>query len=265
MGRDTVSVVSNGDPSASTYATPEDAPPTYELATSDRNTIYTPPASEASYSTRASIPLGAESQSLGNDRHVSLSGRQELVPAGSSEVRVQGEPQIPIRPPFAPGKHYERHETSQPIHGTFTLHDSLDLSTTSGSIGISIDVMPGPYPATLKLKSTSGSINVTDKQYDVAQSRWGSRQNSSCGPRGPGPLSFLFGWARQRQDEVRTIEQPPIPSSDDPRKQAGQDGFPLPQQQDPEVEQVPRGARVIHTTIETSSGSVNAQLAQKPG
>ncbi|KAK5106562.1 hypothetical protein LTS08_000682 [Lithohypha guttulata] len=130
MGRDTVSVVSNGDPSASTYATPEDAPPTYELATSDRNTIYTPPASEASYSTRASIPLGAESQSLGNDRHVSLSGRQELVPAGSSEASIMSVTR-PVNPSMEHSPYTIAWISAQPVEALA----SVSITTLHNLVG----------------------------------------------------------------------------------------------------------------------------------
>ena len=229
------------------YATHEEAPPTYELATSSNTYPNTPPASEHSQSSRAPLPPSSQPQS------------RSLPPTLSKSQ---------AGPPFVPGKHYERHETSTSITGTFTLHDSLDLSTTSGTISISLDVRPGSSPAILKLKAQSGSINVTDNQANTAQSRWPPRRGPSGfgrggerrGPDSPGPLSFLFGLMRPPSQ----VAGPPMPTSDDPRKQPGQHLPAQPEAQDqPEDEST--AFRVIHATIETQSGSINAHLLITPG
>ncbi|KAL8829641.1 MAG: hypothetical protein Q9170_006078 [Blastenia crenularia] len=54
--------------------------------------------------------------------------------------------------------------TSGSVQGDFTLRDSLSIHTTSGSINIDLSLLPSKSntttPATLDLKSNSGSINV---------------------------------------------------------------------------------------------------------
>ena len=60
-----------------------------------------------------------------------------------------------------PEKREQReHETSRSIHGTYQLYDLLDLSTTSGSISVTVEVQPGKKPAVLRLGTQSGSVNV---------------------------------------------------------------------------------------------------------
>jgi hypothetical protein len=60
----------------------------------------------------------------------------------------------------APSRSYRQHETSASISGTYDLFDVLDLSTTSGSISVTIIPQPGTQPAVLNLATTSGSIDV---------------------------------------------------------------------------------------------------------
>ena len=187
---------------------------------SPRDTIMTP-ASEPS-ELEAQIPNEAP------PTYDSITGSDRAELAGSESQQI-------VRP-FQPSRCVEQHETSQSILGTFTLHDCLDLSTESGSINIKLDVKPGREPAILKLRSKSGAIHVDGMQ--VAE-----RCRSD---RGPGLLSKLFNWGSNAQS-------PPMPESDDPRKQPGQ------------VEPEYQNHRVIHATMETNSGSVNANLLLTPG
>jgi hypothetical protein len=67
----------------------------------------------------------------------------------------------PSQTPWPPEKREHReHETFRSISGTYQLYDLLDLSTTSGSISVTVEVQPGDKPAVLRLASTAGSINV---------------------------------------------------------------------------------------------------------
>jgi hypothetical protein len=67
----------------------------------------------------------------------------------------------PSNEPWPPEKREHReHETSRSISGTYKLYDLLDLSTTSGSISVTVEVQPGNKPAVLRLASTDGSITV---------------------------------------------------------------------------------------------------------
>ncbi|OAL40058.1 hypothetical protein AYO20_00476 [Fonsecaea nubica] len=88
----------------------------------------------------------------------------------------------PSQTPWPPPKreHRER-ETFRSITGTYQLYDLLDLSTTAGSITVTVEVQPGEKPAVLRLSTTAGSVNVKmtsgggffKKPYvsDVAKSR----------------------------------------------------------------------------------------------
>jgi hypothetical protein len=67
---------------------------------------------------------------------------------------------LPDYPYPEPGRDYSRHETSHSITGTFKLYDSLELSTTSGSINVNIEPQPGEKPARLTLRTKSGSIRI---------------------------------------------------------------------------------------------------------
>ncbi|KIW78227.1 hypothetical protein Z517_08061 [Fonsecaea pedrosoi CBS 271.37] len=105
-------------------------------------------------------------RSLKND------GRYQLPSFGSQ----------PSQTPWPPPKreHRER-ETFRSITGTYQLYDLLDLSTTAGSITVTVEVQPGDKPAVLRLSTTAGSVNVKmtsgggffKKPYvsDVAKSR----------------------------------------------------------------------------------------------
>ncbi|OCT53813.1 hypothetical protein CLCR_10017 [Cladophialophora carrionii] len=67
----------------------------------------------------------------------------------------------PSQTPWPPEKREHReHETFRSITGTYQLYDLLDLSTTSGSITVTIEVQPGDKPAVLRLASQAGSVNV---------------------------------------------------------------------------------------------------------
>ena len=67
----------------------------------------------------------------------------------------------PTQTPWPPTKREHReHETFRSISGTYQLYDLLDLSTTSGSITVTVEVQPGEKPAILRLASISGSVNV---------------------------------------------------------------------------------------------------------
>ncbi|KAJ9607431.1 hypothetical protein H2200_008504 [Cladophialophora chaetospira] len=57
-------------------------------------------------------------------------------------------------------REHREHETYRSISGTYQLYDLLDLSTTSGSITVTIEVQPGTKPAVLRLASTAGSVHV---------------------------------------------------------------------------------------------------------
>lgn len=201
----------------SEYLTPNEAPPAYEEATTTDETASNPsqPRSQPS-------PFAAESQ--------------------PGQALVQR--------PRLPGRRYSRHETSQSINGNFTLQESLNLSTTSGSIRIKIDVQPGSDPAYLRLKSNSGSISVNDNQCDAAMGRSDPSHPSTSRCGRSSLFSFLWGSRSTCQSEP-----PPIPTSDDPRKQPGQI-----LSQHPESPEPTPAARVIHTTIETASGSVSCHL-----
>jgi len=245
----------------SDYTTMDEAPPTYELATSESGVRSPGAGSHASGALpQIHTPLPPFSQPRPHEQPAQSSQAEssQLIPQQSGEQR-----------PFIPSRRYSRHETSSSINGTFTLHDSLDLSTTSGSISIKLDVKPGPNPAILKLKSKSGSIRVDDKQCDTAQSHRHSRGAGNCPrqDRGPGLLSSLFGWGKRPAE----VEAPPMPVPNDPRKQAGQGPHSRPQEQ--QVQELPAAeepeelftARAIHATIETSSGSANAQFVLTAG
>lgn len=154
------------------------------------------------------------------------------------------------RRPNLPGRRYSRHETSQSIIGEFTLHDSLHLTTTSGTISIRLDVQPSDDPAHLTIKTESGSVSIHDKQADIAMTHSRGNRTSSRSS-GGGLFSFLLG----SRSNANQIEAPPIATSDDPRKQPGQH---LSQPEQSANTTPP--ARVILTTIETGSGSVNGHL-----
>jgi hypothetical protein len=71
-------------------------------------------------------------------------------------------PQVP-----EPSRSLIRHESSQSITGTYTLHDLIDFSTSSGSISITVqlsdDILLNPRPSfspTLKLSTKSGSLTL---------------------------------------------------------------------------------------------------------
>jgi len=224
----------------SDYITADDAPPTYELATS-----------EADVRSPEDNPQVSGSQTRAPQLQTSLQ------PSSQAQLEQPGSQRTSAQRPFIPGRRYSRHETSNAISGTFTLWDSLDLSTTSGSISITLDVKPGPHPATLKLKAQSGSIRVDDLQCRTAQSNSrGGTGSCSRQERGPGLLSSLFGWGKRPAE----VEAPPRPVSDDPRKQAGQHEQQAQALPTAEIVEEQFEARVIHAMIETSSGSVNAHL-----
>ncbi|KIW88749.1 uncharacterized protein Z519_10796 [Cladophialophora bantiana CBS 173.52] len=67
----------------------------------------------------------------------------------------------PSQAPWPPPKREHReHETFRSISGTYQLYDLLDLSTTAGSITVTVEVQPGDKPAVLRLSTTAGSVNV---------------------------------------------------------------------------------------------------------
>jgi len=229
----------------SDYITADDAPPTYELATSEAGPRSPVTGSQASGSQARSPQVPAS-----------------LRPSSQVQSEQLTSLQAGARRPFVPDRRYSRHETSNAISGTFTLWDSLDLSTTSGSISITLDVKPGRNPAILKLKAQSGSIRVDDLQCRTAQSNsLGGSGSYSRQERGPGLLSSFFGWGKRPAE----IEAPPLSVGHDPCKQAGQH---VEHARDaPSTEDMAEQfeARVIHATIESSSGSVNAQLVLTAG
>lgn len=225
------------DHSEHEYTTPNEAPPSYEEVTSSHGSSQAP-----SYARDVALP--------------------------STQAQPQTQSQSLPRPQL-PGRHYSRHETSQSIGGVFTVYDSLELTTKSGSINIKLDVQPGLEPARVSLKTSSGSININDQQCDSAMSGGLPRVvgNSTSG----GLLSFIWGSrggassscsnsGAGNDNTAPQIDRPPIPTSDDPRKQPAQH---LQQQQrevtDPNTSST-AGYRVVHTTIETGSGSVHGQL-----
>ncbi|KIW35057.1 uncharacterized protein PV07_01781 [Cladophialophora immunda] len=90
-----------------------------------------------------------------------------LIPGLCRSLKNDGRYQLPNfgpRPsqaPWPPPKREHReHETFHSITGTYQLYDLLDLSTTAGSITITVDVQPGDKPAVLRLSSSAGSVNV---------------------------------------------------------------------------------------------------------
>ena len=58
-------------------------------------------------------------------------------------------------------------ESSNSVSGTYPLYDLLDISTTSGSISITIEPKPGNTTAELRLSTVSGTINV-----NLARGAW---------------------------------------------------------------------------------------------
>ncbi|OAP59205.1 hypothetical protein AYL99_06503 [Fonsecaea erecta] len=69
--------------------------------------------------------------------------------------------QRPSHAPWPPPEREHReHETFRSISGTYQLYDLLDLSTTAGSITVTVDVQPGDKPAVLRLSTSAGSVNV---------------------------------------------------------------------------------------------------------
>lgn len=83
-------------------------------------------------------------------------GRYQL-PNFGPEPTKPSEPQTPWPPDK---REHREHETFRSISGTYKLYDLLDLSTTSGSITVTIEVQPGDKPAVLRLASTAGSVHV---------------------------------------------------------------------------------------------------------
>jgi len=80
---------------------------------------------------------------------------------GSQFPNLGPKPSTPSAAPWPPPKREHReHETSHSISGTYQLYDVLDLSTTSGSISVTVEVQPGEKPAVLRLSSASGSVRV---------------------------------------------------------------------------------------------------------
>ncbi|KAK6375404.1 hypothetical protein LTR64_003527 [Lithohypha guttulata] len=70
---------------------------------------------------------------------------------------------LPARPSMSAvpiGPSYERHETTDSITGKYELHDRLELSTTTGTIDIEIDLQQGREPAFLSLTSLTGAISL---------------------------------------------------------------------------------------------------------
>lgn len=258
----TPSTSSVADESNNVYVTPDEAPPTYESITSD--TSERDPQELDAQSRALAEPFSQPQPQpqlhtlpspLGLHPPFSQPQPHGLFPQHSDTEQIQ----------WPPDRRYSRHETHSSITGTFTLNDELDLSTTSGSISIKLDVRPGPNPAILRLKTKSGSINVNDLQGDSARSRTrepssNPRRRLEKGPNTRSPLAMLFGWGSRTAE----VQQPPIPSSDDPRKQAGQV---IPQDERPqqEVQDEKVVARVIHASIESSSGSVSGHLILTAG
>jgi len=74
------------------------------------------------------------------------------------------------------------------VTGTYDLHDSLQISTVSGDIDISICLQPGDpqVPAELRLSSMSGSVNV-----DVLHAACGSKD--SCNRKMDTHVSLVSG------------------------------------------------------------------------
>jgi hypothetical protein len=91
-----------------------------------------------------------------------------MIPALCKSLSNDGRSQLPsfgAKPsaspwPPSPNREHREHETFRSISGTYPLYDLLDLSTTSGSIGVTIEVQPGEKPAVLRLSSTAGSVHV---------------------------------------------------------------------------------------------------------
>ncbi|KAK4935149.1 hypothetical protein LTR10_023740 [Elasticomyces elasticus] len=117
---------------------PSDPPPQY--TPSDSTAVQTPTTPSSPLTSRYVPP-----QAVTKDR--------------SQYPIVSPEPAAPSWPPF-PKREHREHETFRSISGTYELYDLLDLSTTSGSISIRVDVQEGEKPATLRLSSLAGSVNV---------------------------------------------------------------------------------------------------------
>ncbi len=97
------------------------------------------------------VVVKVEQRTLTNRSSSSQDNRYELPRFGSK----------PSQNPWPPTKRqHTEHETSRSISGTYQLYDLLDLSTTSGSISVDIEVQTGDQPAVLRLATTSGSIRV---------------------------------------------------------------------------------------------------------
>ncbi|KAL2425968.1 hypothetical protein ABEF95_008104 [Exophiala dermatitidis] len=82
----------------------------------------------------------------------------EQKPQGGTAFPSDSSPTNSSWPPEK--REHREHETSRSIRGTYQLYDLLDLSTTSGSILVTIEVQPGDRPAVLRLASKSGSVRV---------------------------------------------------------------------------------------------------------
>ncbi|EXJ92485.1 hypothetical protein A1O3_01037 [Capronia epimyces CBS 606.96] len=90
-----------------------------------------------------------------------------MIPGLLKALPNDGSSQFPVSDPksssspWPPEKRVQRqHETSRSIRGTYQLYDLLDLSTTSGSISVDVEVQPGDQPAVLRIATSSGSVHV---------------------------------------------------------------------------------------------------------
>ncbi|KIW50055.1 hypothetical protein, variant [Exophiala xenobiotica] len=125
-------------PQLSQELDPSDPPPVY---TPSDTTQSRPPTEPASPVVQRSVPVQPETDD-----------RKQFPNFGP-------QPSASPWPPF-PKREHREHETFRSISGTYQLYDLLDLSTTSGSISVNIEVQSGEKPAVLRLSSTAGSVHV---------------------------------------------------------------------------------------------------------
>ncbi|KAH0844149.1 hypothetical protein FOPE_08744 [Fonsecaea pedrosoi] len=167
----------NRTPEASTVDGDEVRDTRYSHLSSDEDPSDPPPI----YTPSASTQVGSQSPAAPASP-VAARSNPSSVPEPDGRYQLPSFGSQPSQTPWPPPKreHRER-ETFRSITGTYQLYDLLDLSTTAGSITVTVEVQPGDKPAVLRLSTTAGSVNVKmtsgggffKKPYvsDVAKSR----------------------------------------------------------------------------------------------
>ncbi|KIW35058.1 hypothetical protein, variant [Cladophialophora immunda] len=146
----------NQTPAASTVDGDEVRDIRYPHLSSDGDPSDPPPV----YTPSASTQVGSQSPAAPASP-VAARSNLSSIPEPDGRYQLPNFGPRPSQAPWPPPKREHReHETFHSITGTYQLYDLLDLSTTAGSITITVDVQPGDKPAVLRLSSSAGSVNV---------------------------------------------------------------------------------------------------------